>query len=264
MNFYWVYDIPNWLFAVIVIGSAIAIALVGQRFTRRWVKRIAGGDGQYNELVGTTLSTVGVFFGITLGLISVGTWQTFADAGMNVNQETTALAVLYRSISVYDEPDRSALRDSLKEYVSYTIQEAWPIQRKGKIPMGDLEKISDFQKKLVAYETKSETMNHVHALSLGAFNTTIEHRRIRMQNVTTGLPDTLWWVVIFGALLNIFIPWLLVYDRQIIQDLTIVLMAATIGLLVFMMGAMDNPFRGDFSVSSEPFESLLEWMKSIQ
>lgn len=263
MNFYWVYDIPNWLFAVLTIGTSIGIALVGQRFTRRWVKRIAGGDGQYNELVGTTLSTVGVFFGMTLGLISVGTWQTFADASMNVNQETTSLAVLYRSVSVYDEPDRTALRDSLKEYVSYTIQEAWPIQRKGEIPKGDLAKITDVQKKLIAYETESETMNNLHSLTMGAFNSTIEHRRTRMQNVTTGLPDTLWWVVIFGALLNIFIPWFLVYDRQIIQDLMIVLMAATIGLLVFMMGAMDNPFRGEFSVSPEPFQALLTWMQSI-
>jgi hypothetical protein len=84
-----------------------------------------------------------------------------------------------------------------------------------------------------------------------------------MQNVTTGLPDTLWYVVIFGALLNIFIPWFLVYERQIIQDLMIVLMASTIGLLIFMMGAMDNPFRGEFSVTSEAFESLLKWMLSI-
>ncbi len=263
MNFYWVYDIPNWLFATLVIGSFIGFALVGQRFTRRWVRKIAGGDGQYNELVGTTLSTVGVFFGMALGLISVGTWQTFADASTNVIQETNSIAVLYRSVSVYDEPDRTALRDSLKEYVSYTINEAWPIQKTGKVASGDLAKISDFQKKLVAYETESETMNNLHALTLGAFNNLLEHRRTRIQNVTLGLPDTLWWVVIFGSLLNIFIPWFLVYDRQVIQDLMIVLMAGTIGLLIFMMGAMDNPFRGEFSVSAEPFVWILNWMQTV-
>jgi Protein of unknown function (DUF4239) len=263
MNFYWVYDIPNWLFATLVIGSFIGFALVGQRFTRRWVRKIAGGDGQYNELVGTTLSTVGVFFGMALGLISVGTWQTFADASTNVIQETNSLAVLYRSVSVYDEPDRTALRDSLKDYVDYTIHEAWPIQKTGKVATGDLAKITDFQKKLVAYETESEGMNNLHALTLGAFNNLLEHRRTRIENVTLGLPDTLWWVVIFGSLLNIFIPWFLVYDRQVIQDLMIVLMAGTIGLLIFMMGAMDNPFRGEFSVSPEPFVWILKWMQTV-
>jgi hypothetical protein len=263
VNLYWVYDIPNWLFAVYVIGSFIAIALIGQRFTHRWVRRISGSDGQYNELVGTTLATVGVFFGITLGLISVGTWQNFADVNTNVNQETASLAVLYRSVNTYPEPHRTKLRNSLQDYVNYTIHEAWPLQRKGIPATGDLAKITNFQKKMVAYVPDNESMNAVHAATIGAFNSTIEHRRTRLQSVTTGLPDTLWWVVIFGAILNIFIPWFLVYDRQLIQDLMIVLMAATIGLLVFMMGAMDNPFRGEFSVSAEAFESLSKWMKSI-
>jgi hypothetical protein len=106
-------------------------------------------------------------------------------------------------------------------------------------------------------------MNNLHALTLGAFNNLLEHRRTRIENVTLGLPDTLWWVVIFGSLLNIFIPWFLVYDRQVIQDLMIVLMAGTIGLLIFMMGAMDNPFRGEFSVSPEPFVWILKWMQTV-
>jgi hypothetical protein len=263
MNFYWIYDIPSWLLAFLIIGSFIGFALVGQRLTRRWVRKIAGGNGQHNELVGTTLSTIGVFFGMALGLISVGTWQTFTDANANVLQETNSIAVLYRSVNVYDEPDRTALRDSLKDYVDYTVHEAWPIQRRGEVPSIDLQKISDVQKKLVAYETDSETMNNVHALALGAFNSIIEHRRTRIENVTTGLPDTLWWVMIVGSLLNIFIPWFLVYDRQIIQDLMIVLMAGTIGLLIFMMAAMDNPFRGEFSVSAESFEWILKWMQTV-
>jgi hypothetical protein len=40
-------------------------------------------------------------------------------------------------------------------------------------------------------------------------------------------------------------------------------MAMTIGLLLFLMAAMDNPFRGEFIVSAAPFELMYEWMKSI-
>jgi hypothetical protein len=38
-------------------------------------------------------------------------------------------------------------------------------------------------------------------------------------------------------------------------------MATTIGLLIFLMAAMDNPFRGEFSVSAAPFQQLYDWMK---
>lgn len=261
MNLYWVYDLPNWLFATMVMGTTIGIALVGQRLSQRWVKRIAGNDGHYNDLVNTTLATVGVFFGITLGLISVGTWQNFADIDANVNQEAAAIAGLYSSVSNYPEPANTALRDSLKDYTKYLIEEAWPQQRKGIVPQGDATKITDFQTTLFRVNPVLEGHIALHAETISEFNELLKKRRLRLQSVTNGLPDTLWGVVIFGGLLNIFIPWFLVYDRQFIQDLMITLMATTIGLLVFLMAAMDNPFRGEFSVSSGAFELVYQMMK---
>jgi Protein of unknown function (DUF4239) len=262
MNLFWLYDLPNTVFAAIVIGFFVSIGLLGQRLTRRWVKRIPGNDGRYNELINATVATVGVFFGITLGLISVGAWQEFTDISTNVNQEVSSINVLYRAVSLYPDPSRDLLKNSLKEYVHYAIHEEWPSQQKGIVPKGGTAKVTAFQKDLYAFEPVSESMKAVHAETIAAFNETIRQRRSRLQSVTSGLPSTLWLVVIFGSLLNLVIPWLLVYDRQFMQDVTIVLTAATIGLLVFLMAAMDYPFRGEFSVTPESFELLYERMKS--
>jgi hypothetical protein len=261
MNLFWVYDIPNELFAILVMASFIAIAVIGQRLSRRWVKRIVGGDGQYNELVGTTLATVGVFFGITLGLISVGAWENFATVNLSVNQEVSAINVLYRSVSLYPEPHSKFLKKDLQEYVHFVINDEWPSQRKGIVPKGGTDKVTAFQKDLYAYEPVSESMKSVHGETIATFNEMIRLRRSRLQTVITGLPETLWMVIIFGSLLNIAIAWFFVYDRQFVQDLMIVLMAATIGLLVFLMGAMDYPFRGEFSVTPDSFTLMYERMK---
>jgi hypothetical protein len=260
MNLFWVYDIPNTLFASLVMASFIAIAVIGQRLSRRWVKRVVGSDGQYNELVGTTLATVGVFFGITLGLISVGAWENFAAVNLSVNQEVSAINVLYRATSLYPAPSNNLLNKDLKEYVHFVIHEEWPSQRKGIVPKGGTAKVSAFQKDLYAYEPVSESMKAVHAETVATFNEMIRLRRSRLQTVITGLPETLWMVIIFGSLLNIAIAWFFVYDRQFVQDLMIVLMAATIGLLVFLMGAMDYPFRGEFSVTPDSFKLMYERM----
>lgn len=262
MNLFWLYDLPNTVFAAIVIGFFVSIGLIGQRWTRRWVKRIPGNDGRYNELINATIATVGVFFGITLGLISVGAWQEFTDISMNVNQEVSSINVLYRAVSLYPDPSRDLLRNSLKEYVHYAIYEEWPSQQKGIVPKGGTAKVTAFQKNLYAFEPVSESMKSVHGETIAAFNDMIRQRRSRLQSVTSGLPSTLWLVVIFGSLLNLVIPWLLVYDRQFMQDLTIVLTAATIGLLVFLMAAMDYPFRGEFSVTSESFQLIYDRMKA--
>ncbi len=260
MNLYWVYNLPNWLFATLVIGTFVGIALIGQRLTQRWVKRIAGNDGKYNDLVSTTLATVGVFFGITLGLISVGTWQNFADIDANINQEAATVAALYSAVSNYPEPANTALRNSLKDYTKNLIDADWPQQRQGIVPQGGATKIADFQNTLLRVNPVLAGHIALHSETISEFNDLLRQRRLRLQSVTTGLPDTLWVVVIFGALLNIFIPWFLVYDRQFIQDLMITLMATTIGLLIFLMAAMDNPFRGEFSVSAAAFELVYQMM----
>jgi Protein of unknown function (DUF4239) len=261
VNLYWVYDLPNWLFATLVMGTFTSIALVGQRLTQRWVRRVAGNDGKYNDLVSTTLATVGVFFGITLGLISVGTWQNYADIDANVNQEAATVAALYSSVSNYPEPANTSLRNGLRDYTKYLIDEAWPQQRKGIVPQGGAARIADIQSTLLRVNPVLQGHISLHAETISRFNDLLKERRLRLQSVTGGLPDTLWAVVIFGALLNIFIPWFLVYDRQFIQDLMIALMATTIGLLVFLMAAMDNPFRGEFSVSPGAFELIYQLMK---
>jgi hypothetical protein len=263
MNLYWVYDIPTLLFAVLVVGSCIGVAIGGQRLSQRGVKRIAGKEGKYNDLVETTLATVGVFFGITLGLISVGTWQNFADVSSNVNQEVAALGVLYRNVSLYPEPIRSDLRNGLQDYVHYVVTEAWPSQRQGIVPEGGVPKVTAVQQRLAVFESATDSQRAVHAQTLANFDQMVMFRRNRLQSVASGLPATLWGVVVAGALLNLFIPWFLVYDRPRIHDLMSTLMAATIGLLLFLMAAMDNPFRGEFSVSAAPFELLYQLMTAV-
>jgi hypothetical protein len=262
MNLYWVYDIPGWLFAVLVVSTCISIGLVGQRLTDRWVRRIAGNSGEYNDLVYTALATVGVFFGITLGLISVGTWQNFADMNTNVNQESAALGVIYRMAAVYPEPANYSLKFAIEDYTQFVIEEEWPLQRRGIVPEKGSIKIDAIQKNLSNYEPTTESMKAIYAETLAKLDDMIIYRRNRLANVRYGLPDTLWGVVIIGTLINLILPWFLVYDRDLIQYMMIIMMAATLGILIYLMGAMDNPFRGDFSVSSESFQLVHKMMKN--
>jgi len=56
---------------------AVAIGLSGFYATRKWVQRVHGDEHSHNDIVGFFLGAVGLFYGITLGLVAVGTWQTY-------------------------------------------------------------------------------------------------------------------------------------------------------------------------------------------
>ena len=69
----------------------MAIGLAGLYATRKWVRRVHGDRHSHNEIVGFYLSAVCVFYGITLGLIAVATWQAFSDVDARVGEEEVNL-----------------------------------------------------------------------------------------------------------------------------------------------------------------------------
>jgi hypothetical protein len=123
MNIYWVYDLPNWLFAVLTVAVAVAIGLSGFYATRKWAQRVHGDEHSHNDIVGFFLGAVGLFYGITLGLVAVGTWQTYSDVDTKVDQEASAVAALYRDVSSFPDPKRAELQADLREYTRQLIDD---------------------------------------------------------------------------------------------------------------------------------------------
>lgn len=255
MNFYWLYHTPNWLFASIMIGVFVVFSMAGLWLTRAWVTR-AFGRHHYNDVVSYYLAAVGVFYGITLGLIAVGTYQNYTDVERKVAEEAASVGAIYRDVSSYPEPSRSQLRGLIEEYTRFVIEEAWPQQQKGIVPSGGTDQITGFQELLLRFNATTESEKALHVETLRQFNHLIELRRLRLQSVTSGLPSIMYMVIVIGALVNIIVSWLFVLDDYKLHAFLNVLMAALLGLLVFLIAAIDNPFRGGFSVGPDPFVEI--------
>ena len=260
MNFYWVYDIPNGQFALLCISFFVIIAVLGLVVLRRFIQnRVI--QQSHNDIVSFYMAGLNAIYGITLGLIAVGAWENFSDIDANVSKEASAVAAVYQDTHNITGPLGDSMRAQIKEYTRYTIQDAWPKQRQGLLPHGGTQRLTAFQNTLAQYEPITKNQEIVLAEIYKQFNTIIELRRIRLQNVTNGLPAAIWYVIFFGAFLNIVITWFFITDKFRVHVLMTVLFAALLGSLVFLVAAMDNPFRGEFSVGSDAFEIVMENMK---
>jgi hypothetical protein len=81
---------------------------------------------------------------------------------------------------------------------------------------------------------------------------------LRLQSVSTALPGVLWTVVLIGAMVNIGLSYLFWVDNLRLQALLVVAFASSLAMLIFLTTAMDNPFRGEFSVSSDAYQYVLD------
>ena len=254
MNLSWLYHIPAFLFFLLVIGFVAAISVSGFLLVRKTVERWLGKPPAQNTVISYYIHATGVVYGITLGLITVGIWENYNEVNVKVEEEAAILASVYRDVSSYPEPYRSQLTGELKNYTRHVIDEAWPLQEKGIIPARGVEQINRFKKTLYGFEPTTDAQEIVHASALRSYNDYIMIRRIRIQNITKSASVMIWWVVIFGGLVNLILSWLFVVPHRSLHILMNALLGALIGALIFLIIVLDFPFRGWFKVSSEPFE----------
>lgn len=258
MTFYWVYSIPNSLFCLLCIVFGMAICVVGLYATRGFARRVFGPNGQ-NDLVSYFLSATGVFYGITLGLIAIGAWQNFDAVSGKVSQEAAVLATMCQDVRAMPPSEtKDKLNAALKEYTRYTIEDAWPIQRQGIVPKGGTERVTAIHEHILGMKLTTEMDKIVATEMLQRLNSLIVIRRQRLEAVTSGLPSILYWIVFVGGAVNLGITWMFVTDRVKAHASLCACIGALIGLLIFMVAAMDNPFRGEYSVGPDAFQLIYD------
>jgi hypothetical protein len=186
----------------------------------------------------------------------VNVFETYAHSSRIVSREASAIAVLYRDAAAYPEPSRSLLQTSLRDYVEYVIQEAWPLQRAGRIPAGGVDKINRVQEHLAAFEPVTEGQKIIHAEAWQAYNSVIEVRRERLHEVTAGLPGVMWLVVLVGASISLSASFFFHVEDVRLHATLVTLLATFIGCVIFVVLALDHPFRGELGISSDAYQLI--------
>lgn len=254
--FYWIYDVPSTTLALIITGAFVGFSWIGAVLIRPILRAFLRKRADINDLIGYMLSCFGVFYGLLLGLLAVAAYQNFSTVETIVSKEASALSALSRDVSAYPEPDRTNLIWLLRDYTRYVVLYAWPSQRKGIVPQEGNTRMIAFHEQLIRFEPQTPGQEILHAEALRQFNNYLEARRMRIFSVTTSIPGVMWAVVLVGALMNIALIWM--FDMKLINHLFLGgILSAFMGLMIFLIASLDNPFRGELSISPAPFEDIL-------
>src|SRR6187549_1902646 len=102
----WLYEISPLYTAVILVVCIETVSIIGLFLARRLViPRLRYHEGA-NDAVSGTVQAIGVFYGITVGLIAAGVWNTNSNASDLVSREAVSIGTLYQDVHVYPSPLR--------------------------------------------------------------------------------------------------------------------------------------------------------------
>ena len=258
----WLYQLSPLYSALLIIVFVEFVSLAGLFIARRFVlHRFHYGEG-INDAVSGTVQAIGVFYGITVGLIAVGVWNTNTSAADLVSREASAAGALYRDLGGYPSPLREELRGKLRDYTVYVINVAWPAQQNGEHLVGATDILDEFQLKLYAFEPANQGQIAIHRETLEAYNRLVDYRHLRIDAVNSGLSGTMWVVIWIGAAISIGVAYLYNILDAKLHAVLIFLMAGFLALVIFMITINDRPFYGHASISATPYQLIVDRLMS--
>ena len=204
-----------------------------------------------------TTAGFSLFYGLLLGLLAVAAYQNFDEVRRSAFTEAATLASLYRDAARYPEPVRSDVQALLRDYTLYVIHKDWPAHREGIIYNGGSNRLNMIQYSILQFEPQTPGDEILHGQTLQDFNNFVTARQSRLAGVRTAIPGVMWYTVAIGALTNIFLIWML--DMRFFTHLLLGGIGAFfLGVMIFLIASMDNPMRGEISVSPGAYQLVYD------
>jgi hypothetical protein len=257
----WLYDLPTWLMGLLIVGGFTALSVAGLYATRGFVRAITGPDPGHNEGVAAYIGASAVLYGIVAGLIGVAAWEQFASYDDRVTQEAGTVATLYRNVATLPDPYGPKLRQELRAYTRVVI-EGWPLVQHGVVPAKPAALLNTFQATFYSFDPKTERDRIIYSSAVNEFDRMVELRRLRLHDKDAGLPAPLWAVVIFGGILTVFLTYFLALERFKVHIVMTIVSGILVSLLMFMIAALDHPFRGEVSIGPDAFQLVYDQLES--
>ncbi len=252
----WLYDLPTWLLALLVIGVFLSVSIGGLLFSRRHVTKFLVFSREINEAVNFFGTAVAALYSVTLGLIAVAVWSNFSSVSNLVSKEASSIGVLYRDMGGYPEPLRGELRAKLRQYITFVIDKSWPLQQKGMLNDDSTLMITEIHERMLTYQPTDLGTQVIHAEAMHKFNEMADLRRQRTDQVDSHLPGTLWTVLIMGAALTIMVGYFFFIEDVRFHVVVQSFLTTFISLMIFLILALDRPFRGEVSVSPDSYRTI--------
>jgi hypothetical protein len=253
----WLNGLPPWALALVLCAFFLFITLTGIVLIHPLMRRMIHSARQANDVVIFAAANYGLIYAVLLGLLTVATFQTTKDLEDHIGLEASSLSTMYHSAEDYPEPLRSQLRADLRDYTHYVIEKDWPAHRRGETPKGGEHRLEAIRDALYAFEPESKTQEVLHDEIIRQFNTLNVAREQRLGAVSSSMPSVLWYVVILGGVLTIMFLWMIHMDL-VPQIFLGGITAIFLGVMTFLIYAMDHPLQGAVSVGPEPFQSVFD------
>ena len=240
---------------LLYIGGSVLISLLGLWLVRKFASyEIMEG---HKEIAGFIYGILGTIYAVILGFSVIFLWEQYHDAETVADREASQLSNLHRLAQALPADQQAPFSLSLEKYCRLVVDEEWPLMDQRKPSAKTHEQLLDIWRKGQAFDPGTEREKIILGKIVDTLTNFDDARRDRLLAARSSLPKPLWFVLIAGAVLTIGFSYLFGIRNAIAHTVITIFLAASIGLGLFLIAALEGPFSG--ALSFRPRPSLRCW-----
>ena len=249
-----------WTTGLLYIGGSVVISVIGLGLVRKFAPyEIMEG---HKEIAGFIYGILGTIYAVILGFSVIFLWEQYHDAETIADREASHLSDLHRLAEALPAGQQDALILSLENYCKLVVDEEWPLMDQRKSSANAHEQLLQIWRKGQALEPGTEREKIILDKLMNTLTNLSDARRGRLLAARSSLPKPLWFVLIAGAVITIAFSYLFGIRSVIAHNVITIFLAASIGLGLFLIVALEGPFSGGLRLSPEAFTAVLKNWRS--
>ena len=250
-----VYHYPLWGVGLLLVSlaglGAVFIELAARQFLSVELRR------RHNDAAAAIFSIIGVTFAVLLAFVAMLAWEGFNKAKAASYAEAALVRDVYNVSAGLADPEMTSMRDDLIGYVETVVRVEWPAQAEGRTVDRGASYLERLNRTAVALKPSSVADGNLHAQLLQSLARLWDARQQRLLADETTIPAVVWIVTLVGGGLTIAFGSFLGVPSLGMHLAMSATLAVSGALVLILIIALSNPFRGDFRVSTQPFDQVL-------
>ena len=213
---------------------------------------------ELKDSINSLFRVVGLFVSLLLSLAFgqvLAEWQAIKHA---IDREAVAISDTHRNLEYFDKEGTRKIRSVLIDYTHAVIEDDWPAMANNQLGRRTSELIGQFTVMVMGLIPTNQLQKDLRAHIIADLDDISDYRLIRL-NRSLSKPPVYVVVIIFGFLVSMAC---FGANRPQIPLLALVsLYSVFVGMVLYLIVAMSDPFHGGTYVDPSPFEYLLETLQ---
>lgn len=252
----WIYSTPTWEWGTIIVVVSTILSCLGLVVFRKVVpERYRKVE---NDVVAGTMAIVGVAYAVLIAFIAVATWQAFSDGDKATDVEASLVANLYRDVEGLPTAIADPIRARVQDYVYHVIHVEWPAQEHGGIDRSGRQDVEQIHLLITSFVPANPRETVIQAEFLRVINELYSARRTRQLAAQNAIPSVIWGIIILGTIFTIVYSYIFSVEDIRMHMVMTGMVASSMALVVVLVIALDRPFRGELSISTDAYINALQ------